>query len=210
MRSHQSKKKSPNSHFPSDKLPCSAVHRWKDIIVMKPGQDTYPKARKILRGEPTMGRKRLAVQLGVKRLTSRRLPGSLDHVAVWKHSDSRPRSNLQCCLKNPMPNEAAAQMERDPAEEARRAGYAVAGDAGRYSRHPPACERGGHHALDSTGRHSRRRVRLDGQLPVFSKRHGACGGGGSRRGQPATGHRCAERRPLFRRSGQLPVALSVL
>ena len=42
-------------------------------IIMKPGEDLYPKAREILRGEPTMGKKRLAVKLGVKTPTSRRL-----------------------------------------------------------------------------------------------------------------------------------------
>ena len=48
--------KLPNSHFPADKLSsCSAVHRWKDKTVMKPGDGVYPKAREILRGEPTIG-----------------------------------------------------------------------------------------------------------------------------------------------------------
>jgi hypothetical protein len=42
-------------------------------IIMKPSEDIYPKAREILRGEPTMGKKRLAVKLGVKTPTSRRL-----------------------------------------------------------------------------------------------------------------------------------------
>ena len=40
---------------------------------MKPSEDIYPKAREILRGEPTMGKKRLAVKLGVKTPTLRRL-----------------------------------------------------------------------------------------------------------------------------------------
>jgi len=40
---------------------------------MKPGDDLYLKARGILRGEPAMGKKRLADRLGVKTPTSRRL-----------------------------------------------------------------------------------------------------------------------------------------
>ena len=40
---------------------------------MKPSNDIYEQAREILRGEPTMGKKRLADRLGVKTPTSRRL-----------------------------------------------------------------------------------------------------------------------------------------
>ncbi len=40
---------------------------------MKPGDDLYLKAREILRGNPELGKKRLAMMLGVKTPTSRRL-----------------------------------------------------------------------------------------------------------------------------------------
>ncbi len=42
-------------------------------MIMKPNEDIYAKAREILLAEPTMGKKRLAVKLGVKTPTSRRL-----------------------------------------------------------------------------------------------------------------------------------------
>jgi len=87
---------------------------------MKPGQDTYPKARDSPRrthhGEEATDPAR----------TLRQLQGGNQSRVNCKSSRTPPAGGIYE-YPNPMPTEAAAQMERDPAEELRRAGYTVAG-----------------------------------------------------------------------------------
>lgn len=78
---------------------------------MKPGDDIYLLAREILRGEPNMGKKRLADRLGVKTPTSRRL--------LWRfrgetegHCDE-PVYQKACKMKEANPDWGARRIARE-------------------------------------------------------------------------------------------------
>jgi hypothetical protein len=79
---------------------------------MKPGDDLYLKAREILRGNPELGKKRLAMMLGVKTPTSRRLQERY-RGEVQGHNSSNPVYERVRKLKVEQPDWGAVRVAQE-------------------------------------------------------------------------------------------------